>query len=158
MKVLVVYESMFGNTRAIAEAIGEGLRSVDDDVNVVHVSEVTNDLAAEADLLVVGSPAHGSEVRQWLDQLPASSGKAVAFDTRKSGPAWWTRHASKAITKRLCRTGRGMLHEPSSFIVSKDNVLTDGAIEAGSSWGRFIRRELHFQYILESTHAERASA
>jgi flavorubredoxin len=59
MKALVVYESMFGNTRQIAEAIAAGLaESVD--VAAVEVSEATAEAAEGADLLVAGGPTHWS--------------------------------------------------------------------------------------------------
>jgi hypothetical protein len=58
--IAVVYESMFGNTRAIAESIGDGLREADPDgrVTVVAVGEATPSKIADADLLVVGGPTH----------------------------------------------------------------------------------------------------
>jgi hypothetical protein len=57
MRALVVYESLYGNTRAIAEAIGGGLETAYD-VKVVSVRNATAQMADEADLLVVGGPTH----------------------------------------------------------------------------------------------------
>jgi len=57
MNTLVVYESMFGNTHAVAEAIANGLRPTGD-VRVVPVRDAVADLVAWADLLVVGGPTH----------------------------------------------------------------------------------------------------
>jgi hypothetical protein len=58
--IAVVYESMFGNTRAIAESIGDGLREADPGgrVTVVPVGGATPSTIADADLLVVGGPTH----------------------------------------------------------------------------------------------------
>jgi hypothetical protein len=58
MRALVVYESMYGNTHLIAEAIGAGLRAESDDVTVVPVDGATPELVAAAELLVVGGPTH----------------------------------------------------------------------------------------------------
>jgi hypothetical protein len=66
MRAIVVYESMYGNTHTVAEAIGEGLRSViggDGAVGVVETSVMSvHDATAErltgVDLLVVGGPTH----------------------------------------------------------------------------------------------------
>jgi len=59
MDVAVVFESMFGNTRIIAEAIGEGLRSGQDAaVTVTAVSEAEDLDFGHLDLLVVGGPTH----------------------------------------------------------------------------------------------------
>ena len=48
MRVLIVYESMFGNTHAIADRIAAGFRS-EDDVRVVPVREATADQVDWAD-------------------------------------------------------------------------------------------------------------
>jgi flavodoxin len=57
MRALVVYESMFGNTRLVASNIADGLRA-DYEVTVVPVAEATPELVAAADLLVAGAPTH----------------------------------------------------------------------------------------------------
>ena len=60
MKTAVIYESMFGNTKAIAEAIVCGLTQSGPgpDVVVVPVSEVTALDLLGLELLVVGGPTH----------------------------------------------------------------------------------------------------
>jgi hypothetical protein len=57
VRALVVFESMYGNTRAVAEAIADGLRS-SYDVELRPVVLVGVDDVAAADLLVVGGPTH----------------------------------------------------------------------------------------------------
>ena len=57
MKALIVYESMFGNTHAVAEAVAAGLRPAVQ-TEVRRVAEVAPEAVAEADLLVVGAPTH----------------------------------------------------------------------------------------------------
>jgi hypothetical protein len=57
VRALVVYESMYGNTRAIGEAIARGMRSAAD-VQVVPAEQATAEAVASADLLVVGGPTH----------------------------------------------------------------------------------------------------
>jgi len=57
MHTLVVYESMYGHTRRIAEAIGEGIRPPGE-VRVVRVGEATGELVTWADLVIVGGPTH----------------------------------------------------------------------------------------------------
>ncbi len=57
MKAVVVYESMYGNTHLIANAIADGLRETGEAVAVpVHNAQRT--LLDEADLIVVGGPTH----------------------------------------------------------------------------------------------------
>ena len=56
MRALVVYESMFGNTRLVAEAVADGLSSVLD-VDVVEVAAAPTSFD-DVELLVVGGPTH----------------------------------------------------------------------------------------------------
>jgi len=59
MKMVVTYESMFGCTHQVAEAICEGLRegAPDAQVDCVPVAAATSEVL-DADLLVVGGPTH----------------------------------------------------------------------------------------------------
>ena len=60
MRVLVAYESLFGSTHEIAEAITEGIRKArpDAQVDCLRVTEADPGLVEKADLLVVGGPTH----------------------------------------------------------------------------------------------------
>src|SRR5262245_33114586 len=102
---LIVDESMFGNTRAVSEAIADGLRTRFADVQIATAADAPRYLAG-LDLLVVGAPTHAmglprpstrraasrdgagdvapDGVREWLGAVlavPAAT-PAVAFDTR----------------------------------------------------------------------------
>ena len=57
MKALVIYESMYGNTRRVAEAVADGLRPTFT-VEVVGVAHATAAVPKDVDLLVVGGPTH----------------------------------------------------------------------------------------------------
>jgi len=57
-RVLVVHESMFGNTRQVAEAITRGLRD-NMDVDMIAASDPSAlAMAADRDLVVIGAPTH----------------------------------------------------------------------------------------------------
>jgi hypothetical protein len=60
MRTVIVYESLFGNTRKIAKAIAEGIRTQQPDTEVacVPVMAGTAALIREADLVIVGGPTH----------------------------------------------------------------------------------------------------
>jgi hypothetical protein len=60
MNVVILYESMFGNTHRIAEAVADGVREADPDAQVacLRVAESDPQLVQAADLLVVGGPTH----------------------------------------------------------------------------------------------------
>jgi len=57
MRVLVIYESMFGATKAVAQAIAAGI-AVDGETVVVRACEVTPEHLRGVDLVVVGAPTH----------------------------------------------------------------------------------------------------
>ena len=57
MRAVVVYESMYGNTHLVADAIGAGLSTVCD-VSVVPVAQADPAVLAGADLVVIGGPTH----------------------------------------------------------------------------------------------------
>ena len=60
MEASVVYESIFGNTHQVAEAIAAGIREADPSarVTVARADTAKPDEAAQAGLLVVGGPTH----------------------------------------------------------------------------------------------------
>jgi hypothetical protein len=163
MKALVVYESMFGNTAEIGEAIGGSLRAHGMEVTSGAIAEVEPSRLAEIDLLVVGAPTHahgmsragtrkaavndkrypasrpsdpGPGMRDWLDTVPSGGGRlAAAFDTRFDKPAWLTGSAAKGIAHRLGACGYRLAAPQESFFVTNENRLEPGQIERATSWG-----------------------
>jgi hypothetical protein len=81
MRALVVYESMYGNTREIAAAVAEGLRR-SYEVDVVAAGRATRALVDGADLLVAGGPTHAHGLsRPWTRKAAAQA------SSRPGGPA-----------------------------------------------------------------------
>jgi flavodoxin len=56
MRTLVLYDSLYGNTKPIAKAIGETLSG---DVEVLHVGDPDASGLGACDLLLAGVPTHG---------------------------------------------------------------------------------------------------
>ncbi|MBU7045209.1 MAG: flavodoxin family protein, partial [Theionarchaea archaeon] len=86
MKVLVVYDSKYGNTKKIAEAIGDTSGG-----KVLHVDVVDSSELENLDLFIVGSPTHGGRptpaIQDFLKKIPNSNINGInvaAFDTRFS--------------------------------------------------------------------------
>ena len=162
MKAVVVYESMYGNTHLIADAIGRGLAGRGE-VVVVPVAQAGPAVVEDADLVVVGGPTHvhrmsrpstrkaaveqakdnptdpaasGPGVREWLETVPATAASSAAFDTRADvAPAVVTGRASKGIAKQLHQHGFGQVVDPESFLVDKDNHLQPGEAARAEEWG-----------------------
>jgi hypothetical protein len=159
MDALVVVESVFGNTRRIAEAVAEGL-GPRVHARVVDVAEAAG-LADGVDILVVGGPTHAfgmtrpstrqsaaeqagngavpAEVglREWLQTLgPAAPGQlAAAFDTRADRPRLPGSAAAGAL-HRLHRLGFGRIMRPESFrVLGTRGPLRTGELERARLWG-----------------------
>lgn len=84
MKCLVLYDSTYGNTSKVAEAIASSL-----DTTSKHIDETNAEQIKAAELLIIGSPTQGGrptvDLQEFLNKLPDDvlSGKpAAAFDTR----------------------------------------------------------------------------
>ncbi len=58
MRALVVYESMYGTTPRVADAVAAGLADGGVDATVEVVTSVDDEAVVTADLLVVGGPTH----------------------------------------------------------------------------------------------------
>ena len=88
MRAVVVYESMYGNTHLIADAIGTGLAE-GFDVTVVPVADADKAVVAGADLVVVGGPthAHGMSRSSTRQGAADAAAKAAGELTLEPGPA-----------------------------------------------------------------------
>ncbi len=78
MKTLIIYESFFGNTEKIAQAISEGL-GASMNVEVCKVGDVKPEQIENADLLIVGSATRAfrpsPETKRFLSHLRATLSK-----------------------------------------------------------------------------------
>ena len=93
MRAVITFESIYGNTRAVAEAVAAGLSSAGE-VSVVSHHEADPAVVADADLVVVGAPTHmhglpTSFSRKMAAQLPNATlvecegaGHMVIFEAR----------------------------------------------------------------------------
>jgi hypothetical protein len=172
MRTVVVYESMFGNTKTIAEAIAEGLRRAGE-VTLGTVDDLSPDEVGKADLIVAGGPTHGhgmarpnahqamandgsyakygpvlageESLRGWLERLPADRAvaAAAAFDTRFAKPRWLTGSAATKIARRLRHKGYSIIGTENFFVQTSGGPLADGERERAAAWGRALAANLH---------------
>ncbi|MCD6593157.1 flavodoxin family protein [Candidatus Bathyarchaeota archaeon] len=68
-RLLIVYYSGTGNTRKMAEEIGEGARSVGVNVEILRAEECNVEDLASADGVVIGSPTYFSNVAWQVKKL-----------------------------------------------------------------------------------------
>ena len=74
-KIYVVYWSQSGNTQAMAEAVGEGIREAGKEAEVVDVSQASLDALKDAKAFALGCPAMGAEVLEEAEMEPRTAHK-----------------------------------------------------------------------------------
>lgn len=164
MKILIVYESMFGNTARVAHAVADGLADAGAESTVVDVGDLDVRVAGACDVLVLGGPTHGFSmsrastredavrqgahpdhgpavgIREWLDGLlrvPEAPTFAAVFDTRVLKVRHLPGSAARRAAKMLRRHGLSVLDHPTSFYVTDlKGPLAEGEEDRARDWGR----------------------
>jgi flavodoxin len=144
MKILIVYDSTYGNTEEIARAIGEAITG---EVKVLRVGEA--DPSETFDLLIVGSPTHGGRptqaIQDFTKRVPALNGAPVAaFDTRLSTSLVKIfGYAAGRIGKTLEKKGGTLVKPPEAFFVKgTKGPLREGELERAASWSGEIAKSI----------------
>ncbi|PKQ19677.1 MAG: hypothetical protein CVT66_08670 [Actinobacteria bacterium HGW-Actinobacteria-6] len=162
MKAVVVYESLWGNTAAIAHAIAEGLGP---DTKALSTAEAIGEEIKGVDLFVAGAPLLGFSLptegmrksidsnprekkptlsvptmRSWLADLPKGTGRGASFETR----IWWSPgSAANAIARMLNDAGYSTPPKGEKFLVTgRYGPLKVGEIERAKEWGAMLGRSL----------------
>ncbi|HEY3410423.1 MAG TPA: hypothetical protein VGK53_19820, partial [Propionicimonas sp.] len=139
MKAVVVYESLWGNTAAVAGAIAEGLGP---GTTALSTAQAGAEVLVGADLVVAGGPVFGFQLssermrqsirdspesgapapdlsgpplRAWLEALPPGTAKCAAFDTRVRGPFG---KGAPTVAEGLQAKGYQLVARPEGFIVT----------------------------------------
>jgi flavodoxin I len=144
MKTLVVYDSVYGNTKIVAQAIADAIPG---EVQMLRVGEAVPSDLKVFDLLIVGSPTQGGRpteaMQGFLKQGHLSSlqgMKVAAFDTRLT--AKWVRifsYAAPRIASSLQEKGGTLLGAPGGFFVKgTKGPLLDGEVEKAIAWAKGI--------------------
>lgn len=162
-RAIIVYESHWGNTAAVARAIAEGIGPEARALSTTEAGSAIGDV----DLVVAGAPLLGfslptesmlknlaagasrdpvtpdlshPSIRSWLDALPRGTARAAAFETR----IWWSPgSAAKAILDRLESAGYRPIAKPQRFVVQgKYGPLKDGELERAKAWGAELARSM----------------
>jgi len=148
-KALVVYDSLFGNTKKIAEAIEEGLSKIYDS-KLMSVKDVRLTDIEDLQILIIGSPTHGGRysepVKAFFETLPDKSLegiKASSFDTSipVDDKGWFIRmlirtfgYAAPRISKELSKKGASIMGSETFWVLDREGPLKDGETERARSW------------------------
>lgn len=156
MKTLLIYDSAFGNTKKIADAIKEGLEG---EVINLQAEEMNISHLKDCDLLIVGSPTQGGRpteaVSNMLNKIPKGKleGMGVAaFDTRFSEKKQnfgfrilmkVIGFAAEKIASVLVNKGGKLIEDPQGFIVEKkEGPLRSAEFERARLWGSELQMRL----------------
>jgi hypothetical protein len=169
-RALVVFESVFGDARAIAQAIAGGL-SARFPVDVVAATDAPVEIGPDVELLVVGGPNHGFSMprpstregaitqygaqiadttrglHEWLDSVRIAGGatRAAAFETRSDHPKLLVKmdHAARTEEKVLRGHGLAILAPAEHFYVTDaKGPLADGEEDRARQWGATLAQAL----------------
>ncbi|MGY1601613.1 hypothetical protein [Geodermatophilus sp. SYSU D00815] len=166
---LVVYESLFGDARTVAQAVAQGLSGTMP-AGVVAAAAAPAEVGPDVALLVVGGPTHGfgmpkqatregaekqygvhvedptTGLREWLSSVRLPAGiAAAAFDTRMDHPRLLVKmdHASRQEEKLLEERGATLLAGAEHFrVTDARGPLADGEEARALRWGADLGRAL----------------
>jgi len=146
MKILIVYDSVYGNTEKIAKAVA-GALSLSGDVKVLRAGEASPSELESIDLLIVGSPTQGGRstpaIKEFLGKIPANALNNVSvasFDTRmKIMLSRLFGYAAGRIADSLKGKGGNPAASPEGFIVGgREGPLKEGELERAAVWAKGI--------------------
>lgn len=145
MRALVIYDSVYGNTERIAQAIG----SVLGERAEVHLARVGQDGPAhwnEFELVVMGGPIHrvslSAAMKALVKEIPkrALRGASVAvFETCYRNPGWQRGAAARKMGRKARKFGgRLVVPAESFFVVGREGPLEEGEEKRAKQWARAI--------------------
>lgn len=146
---MVIYDSQFGNTKQIADAIAQGMQT-----KALLVRDATISDVQALDLLVIGSPTQGGRptksIQDFINKLPEhalTNARVAGFDTRFDSANHnfglrllmkTIKYAAEKIAKSLAQ--KGGIHPVAQgfFVMDKEGPLKEGELERARVWGKSL--------------------
>lgn len=152
MKILVVYDSTYGNTEKLATAMAAEIKG-----KAIQVSNIKNEELMKAELLIFGSPTHGGRPTDemnlfLLNKLPDSGLENVrmaTFDTRMGANEhglflkWLMKtigYAAEKMADVLKNKGVKSIEIESFIVEGKEGPLKEGEMERALKWVQRLAR------------------
>ncbi|MBW8383158.1 MAG: flavodoxin family protein [Youngiibacter sp.] len=152
MRILIVYDSVYGNTEKIAFALREAVTTHDE--RLMRASEFDLHDLEWADLLFFGTPTHGGkyteEFKELLERLPDGSlagFTAAVFDTSmpEEGQGFITKkvvkffgHAAPKLSEAIERKGARVIAAETFLVAGKEGPVLPGETERAKAWADVI--------------------
>jgi flavodoxin len=152
MNTLVIYDSTYGSTEEIAQAITDSLAQ-HCTARLLRVNKVQPSDLKGVDLLVLGCPTLKRKptpaVQAFLDcvsRRPLKGVSAAVFDTRYRKLGLLTGSAANVVANRLRKAGVNVLLAPQSFfVVAREGPLGEEEREHAVAWAQEIVEALPAQ-------------
>jgi flavodoxin len=155
-RALVLYHSLYGNTKSVAMSLAKGLEESDVVVTVSSIDDINVDEVSRYDLIVIGSPTHmlrpSKQMKEFLDRLKAIDLKELhgfSFDTRiesrmnRRGLSLLENSAARSLERFMKRKGMKIIKPRTSAIVEgREGPLATGAapdfVQLGKEIGKIL--------------------
>jgi flavodoxin len=164
MNALIVYESMFGSTRRVAEAVADGLKTTGVDATITPAHTAPSDLS-DYQLVVVGAPTHAhslprpesraqaaewaadpvkeltlepaagsSGVREWLDRVMLDGNPRFATFSTRVNIPRIFAGDASAAIAKRLRRRGADVDAHTDFLVDQGSHLVDGEETRAREW------------------------
>jgi flavodoxin len=148
-EAIVIYESMFGNTKHAAEAIIEGMKGAGVEASLSTPKELDPNQLSGFDAIIIGSPNHmggaTSGIKKFIDKLGKLklAGKLVAvFDTYVAGEY---EKAMKKMEKQIGNKAPGLKLASPGLSIRVEGVrgpIEEGELSKCKEFGTIIANQL----------------
>ncbi len=148
MKVIIIFDSVYGNTKQIAQTIREVYQN-HHEVVLTKATAFENHNLADANMIIIGTPTHGGwyteEIKKIIDKNGSSFEKiAVAtFDTSTpiKNQGFFVNNITKLfgraaprLAKRMEKEGAIIIDSKSFIVMGKKGPVREGEISSAKAW------------------------
>jgi flavodoxin len=157
--VVIVFDSVFGNTQKIAEAIRDGFVDLKAACRIVHAEEAGQKALEGADLILFGSPTRAfrpmpTVLKVLHDKtVPLEQRKVAVFDTRSALTGIKSKllkfmveklgYAAPVMVQKLVSRHAILIREPEGFCVTAaEGPLVRGEAERAFLWAKTLAEAL----------------
>lgn len=158
MSILIVYDSIFGNTGQVARAMADALGEIEM-VKLASVQDARELDPASFNLLIIGSPTRGfrptPEIQEFacrpdLPRLAAVFDTRIDLETIEPAPLRWVvqagGYAAERLRTELSDQGCTVIGPSGGFVVEgQEGPLRAGELDRAGEWARNIARRADTQ-------------